>query len=96
MDMRNDERGTMNDERQSRISFVHRSSFIVLTFLLTGCGSSSPTTQPTSIRDRQDAALKDPFGYSVDVNKENDISGGGMFDLDKDGLKKDLDHALNP
>ncbi len=64
--------------------------------LLAGCSDNKPTTQPTSIRDRQDAALKDPFGYSADVNKERDVSGGGIFELDKDGLKKDLDHALNP
>ena len=96
MEMRNDERGTMNDERRSRFSVIHRSSFIVLTFLLVGCSDSKPTTQPSTIRDRQDAALKDPFGYSVDVNKEHSVSGGGLFELDKDGFKKDMDHALNP
>ncbi len=79
-----------------RFAFIHHSAFIILPLLVLGCSGNKPTTQPTNIRDRQDAALKDPFGYSVDLNKERDVSGGGIFELDKDGLKKDIDHVLNP
>src|SRR5438552_3497685 len=31
---------------------------------LSGCSSHKPTTRPTGAYDRQEAALKDPFGYS--------------------------------
>jgi len=50
--------------------------------------------QPTA-RDRQDRAMKDPFGYKPDFSNSS-VSGGGTAGLDKDGLRKDLDHVLNP
>lgn len=59
--------------------------------LLPGCG---PSEQPTA-RERQDKALKDPFGYSPD-NKNSDMTVGGRGELDKPGLKRDLDHVINP
>ena len=47
------------------------------------------------MRDRQDQAMKDPFGYSA--NPENaDISGGGLTDFDRGGFKKDLKNVLDP
>jgi hypothetical protein len=67
-----------------------------LWLLLPGCASSDkqPTTQPTSVTQRQDDALRDPFGYKPDMNR--DISGGDIGHLDRDGLKKDLNNVLNP
>ena len=64
--------------------------------LIAGCGPQSPTTQPSDdIVARQDQALRDPFGYSVDPKKpDNTVSGNGEFD--KQGLKRDIDHVLNP
>jgi hypothetical protein len=47
------------------------------------------------MRQRQDQALRDPFGYSVDMGS-TDISGGKIHEYDKDGMKKDVDHVLNP
>lgn len=62
-----------------------------------GCASDKkqPTTQPTNMRERQDAALRDPFGYKPDMNSR-DVSGGDIGHLDRDGLKKDLHNVFNP
>jgi hypothetical protein len=67
--------------------------------IFAGCSSTPPTTQPTTrpltMRERQDAAMRDPFGYSP--NKEPaDISGGGLTDFDKDGFNKDMKNVLSP
>ena len=65
--------------------------------LLAGCTSTHPTTQPTSAADRQDAAMRDPFGYKPDMSDSNNISGGGgVSDYDRKAMRKDLDHVFNP
>ena len=64
-----------------------------LAFVSLGC-SEKKSHQPTA-RERQDRALKDPFGYKPDWNDTN-VSGGGTSDLDKDGLRKDLKNVLDP
>ena len=65
--------------------------------LLSACTqpSQAPTTQPTDIYDRSEAAIKDPFGYSPDIGK-SDISGGGIGELDREALRKDIEHVLDP
>ena len=67
-------------------------------WLLSACSSDKqPTTRPASVRERQDAALADPFGYSPDMNSsDTDISGGKVNELNRGALRKDLDHVLNP
>ena len=62
--------------------------------LLQGCADSAKTRQPTA-QERQDRALKDPFGYKPDWSNTG-VSGGGTADLDKDGLRKDLKNVLDP
>ena len=57
--------------------------------------TTQPTTQPLSANERQDEAMRDPFGYSA--NPENtDISGGGLTDFDRGSFKKDLKNVLDP
>ncbi len=64
--------------------------------VLVGCADgTSGTTRPSSVRERQDAALRDPFNYSPDIG-QSDISGGGLTEFDKDGFKKDVDRVFNP
>jgi hypothetical protein len=64
--------------------------------LLTACSDNTkPTTRPMTVQERQDAALRDPFHYSPYSDK-NDITGGDIDELDKEGLKRDLDHVFNP
>ncbi len=61
---------------------------------LAGCTASPPSTQPDSISDRQDAALKDPMGYKPQVGGDTSASDIGRFD--KDGFNHDLHDVLNP
>lgn len=63
--------------------------------LAPGCASDKkqPTTRP-SMSQRQDDALRDPFGYKPDMSR--DVSGGDIGHLDRDGLKKDLNNVFNP
>ena len=62
----------------------------------TGCASSDkkPSTQPSSMSERQDAALRDPFGYKPDMGR--DVSGGDVGHYDRDGMKRDLNNVFNP
>ncbi len=67
----------------------------VMMFVAAGCKSDKkPTTRPSSMRERQNEALADPFGYKV--TEDEDISGGKLHEYKKDSIKKDLDHVLNP
>jgi hypothetical protein len=59
------------------------------------CASREPTTRPTGVADRQDAALRDPFNYKPGAD-EHDISGGNLGNLDRKAMKRDIDHVLNP
>ena len=53
------------------------------------------TSIPASLRERQDKALKDPMGYSPDM-ESTDVSGGGLSEFDRDGFRKDLKNVFNP
>jgi len=66
--------------------------------VLAGCakqGEQKPASRPSTVRDRQDKALKDPFGYSPEMDT-TDISGGGLGGFDKDGFRKDMKNVLDP
>jgi hypothetical protein len=54
-----------------------------------GCSTPAPTTQPDSIKDRQDKALQDPMGYNVPATPSS-------TDSDNHNLKRDLNDVLNP
>jgi hypothetical protein len=48
-----------------------------------------------TVRERHEAALKDPFKYGGET--ENlDVSGGDTQTLDKKALKRDIDSVFNP
>lgn len=67
-------------------------------WLLAGCASDNdrqPATRPTTVRERQDAALRDPFSYKPGI-EDQDISGGGIGEFDSDAMKRDIDHVFNP
>jgi len=51
----------------------------------------------TTMEQRQNQALRDPFNYSPyrDYDPTN-VSGGGLTDFNKDAFKKDLNSVLNP
>ena len=89
MQMREDRIQKTEDRRRwaGLVFFCLLSS--VFSLLATGCGES----KEPSVYDRQEQAIKDPFGYNPDP-KKSDLSVSG--DGDKDALKRDMDHVLNP
>jgi hypothetical protein len=67
-------------------------------WLVAGCSWDSqkqPATRPSGVAERQDAALRDPFGYSPNMD-QRDVSGGSLGNYDRAGMKRDIDHVLNP
>ena len=98
----NEKRKPKHEKWQTAGSFF-RFSFFVFLFSFawfTGCASDdkrAPTTQPSNVKDRQEAALRDPMGYSPNMNSpDTNISGGKLHELDRGALRKDIDHVLNP
>ena len=90
--MNADERGSENT-RRAPISLC-----VVALALVCGCASdkkNGSTTRPASMRERQDAALRDPFSYKPGI-EDQDISGGDLGHFDKGAMKRDIDHVLNP
>jgi hypothetical protein len=70
-------------------------SRLLVCVLFTGCAETpKPTTRPASMHDRQDQAMKDPFGYSPGM--ETDISGGGINEFDKNAFQRDVKNVLDP
>ena len=69
----------------------------LLLSVLTGCSYESKSDPPPqTLREKQEAGLKDPMNYKPEEEKPYDISGGGINNLDKKALKRDVDHALDP
>ena len=100
--MQNDECRMKLRLRFRRLLFcILRSAFCIGFIALPGCqnggggASTQPTTRPASAYDRQEAAMKDPFGYSPNPGK-TDISGGGLSEFDKDGFRKDMKNVFDP
>ena len=95
--MQNDEcrMGTPGGRRRllSVLCILH-SSFCIL--FLAGCAKpAEPTTRPLTMRERQDQTIRDPMGYSPDMDR-TDISGGGLSEFDNEGFGKDLKNVFNP
>ena len=79
----------------SRKSFTSTFATAILSLvtLALGC-ATDPASKPTT--RTSDAALQDPYGNwsKIDDDNSTDVSGGGTGNLDKKGLKRDLDHFL--
>jgi len=91
--MREDQRPKAEGRRAASAStFCLLCSGFCLLLVLPGCG---PQPDQPSAYERQEKALKDPFGYNPDL-KKSDMSVSGNGEFDKDGLHRDLDHVLNP
>ena len=72
--------------------WIYRAAVIGGGVLLMGCATDPSGPQ---MSDRQDQALKHPFDYSTGQDIP-DISGGGIGDLDRKSLGKDLNDVFNP
>jgi hypothetical protein len=66
---------------------------IALAGATAGCESDQ---KPSTMRQRQDAALNDPFNYSPYDSDRTDISGGGLLDFKRDAFRKDVNSVLGP
>jgi hypothetical protein len=70
---------------------------LLLGLFLGGCADENgPTTRPMTAYERSENALKDPFGYSPDVGKPDDITAGSGAQFDRKAFDKDANDVLNP
>ena len=60
-----------------------------LSAFFAGCSETAP--KPAA----RDSAIQDPMNYNPAAKRE-DISGGGIMDLDRKALRKDINNVLNP
>jgi len=95
------------DDRRSRIEdcggrALRSSIFYLLSsilFLSAGCTyeSSSQGPERQTLEQRQDAAIRDPIKNNYEDNvRPYDISGGGINNLDRGALDRDLKHVFGP
>jgi hypothetical protein len=93
----NENRKLKDEKRQTpglrRFSFF---VFCVSFVILAGCSSHHPTTRPMTADERQNAALRDPMGYKVNMDETDNISGGGISNYDRKAMRKDINDVLNP
>lgn len=77
-------------------AIVIGSSLTMAAMVTVGCASDAhgPTTRPMTTSERQDAALRDPFNYSPDFDQTDSNSDWDKYD--SQGMKRDIDHVLNP
>jgi hypothetical protein len=73
-------------------------AFVPSCLILLGCTYNSGGAQPATLKDKQDQAVRDPINYKPDNENTQpyDISGGGVNNLDKGALKKDLHNVFDP
>lgn len=79
-------------------TFIYRPLLLTVTFccLVVGCADKKePTTRPSTIRDRQAEALRDPMGVKADTDPI-DISGGGLNEYDRKAMRRDIDSVFSP
>jgi hypothetical protein len=68
----------------------------VCTLLAACVDKKQPTSQPTSARERQEQALRDPYSVGRDDEERYDISGGETREFDRKAFKRDWDSFWNP
>jgi hypothetical protein len=81
---------------------------ISIAFAMTLCawGQGCESDSSDDIRARQDAVLKDPFGYGPDADDlmnaspespdRSDITGGDIGHFDRDAMNRDLKSVFDP
>ena len=101
--MKNTECRIQNSERVARrrtlvLSFcVLNSAFCFLSSCKSSAPATQPSPQPLSSTDRQDAAMRDPFGYSPwKKDEKSRVSGGGLGEYDREGMKHDMKSVFDP
>ena len=101
--MQNIESRIMNEDAAGRgrsprfLSCILYSSFCILLSCRSSAPATQPATQPASVADRQDEAMRDPFGYSPwKRDGKSRISGGSVGEYDKEGMKHDMKSVFDP
>jgi hypothetical protein len=61
--------------------------------LLVGCAQDN--TPRSTMRQRQDQAMKDPFGFQPSFNPDS-VGGGGTLDFDKNAFRRDVREVVDP
>ena len=74
---------------------MKRLTFVLVAALAASSAAGCAGESSDSGYDRTQRALDDPMGYKPDM-RGTDVSGGKDAELDKKGLKRDLDHVLMP
>jgi hypothetical protein len=70
---------------------------LVLSTAAAACADKKqPTSRPTSARERQEQALRDPYSVGRDDEERYDISGGETREFDRKAFKRDWDSFWNP
>ena len=59
---------------------------------LAACSADSQSAES----DPTTRALADPMGYSPDFDNASVTDGKGISDVDSPGLKRDVNHVVNP
>jgi hypothetical protein len=69
-----------------------------LLLTIIGCTYQAGPGDPPSMKQKQAQVANDPISYKPDNENTQpyDISGGGINNFDSKGIKKDLDHVLDP
>lgn len=74
-----------------------RSIGLILAFLLPGIGAGCQSPSASQVEaEHRDQAIRNPMQYNPAEGMQRDVSGGGLFNYDKNAMGKDLDSALNP
>ncbi len=84
--------------QMSGSGWVGRLGLFILPALLLlawGCRSEQ-ASRPSTAAERSERALQDPFNYSPFEKEKSPVSGGGISELDREGLKKDTNNVFNP
>ena len=84
---------------------IYRATLCLLPFtffLLCSCADTNhqqPTSRPSSPSERQDQALRDPFGYGPKDRFTDDmptVTGGQTSESNKKAFKRDVERVFNP
>jgi hypothetical protein len=68
--------------------------------LAAGVGCQDKAGEAEPMRDRQDQAIRDPFGYGPQIDPptqhRSPISGGGTTEFDREGFDRDFKSVFDP
>lgn len=94
--MRGDTRATVSAKASRGAWAWGLGLFVPAALLMWNSGCQSESSRPDTAAERSQRALQDPFNYSPFEKEKSPVSGGGIRELDREGLKKDTNNVFNP